>query len=125
MGGLLSKIKGARGVEWIAILAGLAIAVLLMARPAGDAGGGATDLEARLARVLSSIDGAGRVQVVINQEDVIAAFGQSAQPRIIGVLVVAEGADDLKVALELMRAVQALTGAERTAIEVMKMGKER
>jgi len=124
MGGLLAKIKGARGVEWIAILAGLAIAVLLMARPAGDAGG-ATDLEARLARALSSIDGAGRVQVVINQEDVIAAFGQSAQPRIIGVLVVAEGADDLKVALELMRAVQALTGAERTAIEVMKMGKER
>jgi len=123
MTGWLARLKGARGIEWIALIAGLAVAVLLMARPSGDAGGG-NDLESRLSRALSSVAGAGRVQVVINQEEAVTAFGQSAPPRVLGVLVVAEGADDLKVALELVRAVQALTGVERSAVEVMKMKKE-
>ena len=44
------------------------------------------------------------------------------EPQVRGVLVVAEGAGDPSVRLDLQRAVQAVTGAPLKAIEVFEMG---
>lgn len=123
LGGMFAKIKAARGLEWILLIVVAAIAVLMLGQGGGEAPSGAgTELEERMERVLSSIEGAGKVRVMINSEEIAQAFSQSPQgEKVIGVLVVAEGAGDLKVAMEISRAVRALTGVDASAIEVMKM----
>ena len=89
-------------------------------------------LEKRLAAALSQLEGAGCVEVVIYQESrdassdhasaVFSVLGtssqQTTQPS--GVLVLAQGADDLRVRLENARAVQALLGVPAANIEVLK-----
>lgn len=107
---ILSALRGVKRAEWIILIALAAIFALIWASGALDGGApGATQIESRVASVLSRVEGAGRVQVLIGE-------GEGA-----GVLVVAEGADDLRVALELARAVQALLGVENSRIEVLKM----
>lgn len=70
--------------------------------------------EARLAKVLSSMEGAGAVQVALfYQED-------GATP--CGVVVVADGADDIAVQLRLARAVTTLLHIDANAVEVFKRG---
>ena len=101
--------RGAKGIQWIALAAAVAVAALIWAA----SGGGAqesTQLERRVAQALSQVENAGRVRVLIGE-------GEEA-----GVLVVAEGADDLKVALELAQAVKTVLGVENSRIQVLKMG---
>lgn len=128
---LMNRLRGVRHLEWILLALCLAAGILLLGRAGWvepDAGAHATPLEQRLERVLSSVSGAGRVRVLVKEsEAAVAAFGQSpstAQAQVEGVLVVAEGAGDLRVSLELNRAVQALLGVDASAIEVLKMEKE-
>lgn len=103
-------LRGAKRIEWIALAAALAVAALIWAS-SGRSGqtAAATEQERRVAQVLSQVDNAGRVQVLIGE-------GEDA-----GVLVVAEGADDIGVALRLAQAVQTLLGVENSRIEVLKM----
>lgn len=63
--------------------------------------------EARMQRLLSEIDGAGRVSVMISRD------GD-------GVVVAASGAGDVRVMLEMQRAVQTLTGLDIDRIEIIK-----
>lgn len=70
--------------------------------------------EARLARVLSSMEGAGRVEVAVFHQE------ESALPS--GAVVVAQGADDVGVRLRLTRAVCTLLGLESTQVDVFKSG---
>ncbi|NLG24795.1 MAG: hypothetical protein GX558_05530 [Clostridiales bacterium] len=121
---LVGRLRGARGIEWIVLLAAVAAAALIWAQ--GETGGdqaAPTALEARMERVLSAVEGAGRVRVMVNADEAAAAFsmGGAAEAQVKGVVIVAEGAGDLKVALALARAAQALTGAPASAIEVMEM----
>ena len=123
---MLAKLRGVRGFEWIALLIVLSVAALLIGQGAPSREAGSTELEARMERVLSSVAGAGRVRVMIHTEDAVSAFGGGASaPKILGVVVVAEGASDLRVALELARAARSLTGVDADAIEVFKMEGER
>ena len=85
----LGELKAARNIEWF--LAILAIAVLLL----------------RLSAILSRIEGAGSVEAMISED------GSN------GVLIVAEGADDLGVCLHLQYAVQTLLGTESSRIEIV------
>ena len=62
-------------------------------------------------RILSKIDGAGRVHVMIARDD-----GGDCT----GVVVVASGAEDVEVMLRLQRAVQALTDLELSQIEIVR-----
>jgi hypothetical protein len=127
---LWDKIKGIRHLEWILpiILIGLAGSVLTQGSvsPAGDAT--QTALEKRLAHVLSAVEGAGRVEVIVHmtaQEPAAqaGAFGalpaQQGEPKPGGVIVVAEGADRLQVRLALARAVQTLLDLPASAVEVL------
>ena len=105
---LAELLKGARRIEfWIAAAAVCALLALAL-------GGGADtrtdDVEARMERILSSIEGAGRVAVMLS--------GAEGAPE--GAVIAASGADSVRVALELQRAVRALTGLELEKIEIVK-----
>ena len=101
-------LKGARRIEfWIAVAAACALLALALG---GGAGSEPVGTEARMERVLSRIEGAGRVTVMLSD----------AEGAPVGAVVAASGADDVRVALELQRAVRALTGLELEQIEIVK-----
>lgn len=127
-GGLLAALKSVKHIEWIVVLL-LVGAVLLIASnmlPTAEKekepeappslSASAEPLEARMEATLSLIDGAGDVRVLVNR-----AEGSDA---IVGVIVVADGADSLAVRLELSRAVQSLLGVPQSNIEIFAMAKE-
>ena len=104
-----------------------AAAVLLALMLAGtDSGSTATQEEQRIAQVLSAMAGAGRVEVALyyaqQETDVFASSAASAPT---GALVVAEGADDMAVRLNLIRAVRTLLGLPENAVDVFVMEGER
>ncbi len=124
----ISRLLGMRHIQWIVLVIALGLlgSLLLTDAPSGTvATGQPTELEQRLAQVLSAIDGAGQVQVVVHQQADLAqtagAFGateRQATPS--GVIVVAEGAGDIAVRLALARAVQTLLGLPASAVEVLQ-----
>ena len=74
-----------------------------------------------LEAVLSAVRGAGRVRVLVSSgEGDSQAFAQDPQ-LVRGVVIVADGADDVRVALELTGAAQALLGVDADKIQVLKM----
>lgn len=73
-----------------------------------------TDEEARLSRVLSAMAGAGSVEVAVFYQD------ETADP--CGAVIVAQGADDVGVRLQLTRAVCTLLGLEASQVDVFKLG---
>ena len=122
MGNFWAALKGAKRLEWIVLLAvAAALILLLTSRSAQE--GQQTALEARMEAVLSAVRGAGRVRVLVTAgEGDSQAFAQQAQAGTVqGVVIVAEGADDVRVALELSGAAQALLGVDAERIQVLKM----
>ena len=115
----LNRLRAVRHIEWILLLALGAAAVLIVTGASEDAPPGRTALEARMESVLSCISGAGSVRVLVNQ-GAESAFASAESP-VQGVVVVAEGADDLRVSLELQQAVQALLGVDAARIEILAM----
>ena len=119
----------------------------------------ADDLEKRLEAALSKVDGAGKVEVVINyasstelvpatSEDIqssssseddrftenrvekkgiaTASGGEAViiredQPEVRGVIVVAQGAGDIGVRMDLLHAVTTLLGVDADKVEILKM----
>lgn len=127
---LLARLRGVRGGEWLAAAVALALlGIVLMnggLRPSADV---RTDLEKRLEGVLSQVEGAGRVRVLVSQRQesvtgVFSAREESAEPEIQGVLVVADGAGDLRVRLALTQAVRALLRVEAANIEIVEMRRD-
>ena len=104
---ILEELKGARKIEWFLIV--FAIAALLLTQ-LGDSALSSAHLsqqEKRLCEILKKIEGAGSVEVMISDNPLA------------GVLVVSEGADDLRVCLRLQYAVQTLLGTEASRIEIL------
>lgn len=112
----LDRLRGVKHIGWVLLAASLAALVLA---GGGETGlnTGATGLERRMESVLSCVEGAGRVRVLVN------GGGQEETPRSGqgGVVVVAEGAGELRVRMELERAVTALLGVESSQIEILGM----
>ena len=108
-----------------------AVLVLLAALALILLGGGfgrreSTDLEARIARTLSQMEGAGRVQVVIatrsretSGSGLLASGAQQAGETPCGAVAVAEGAGDPLVRMELEQALCALLGLPASAVSVV------
>ena len=75
----------------------------------------AGSVEERLAHVLSQIAGAGQVEVLVTEGD----------QGVLGVLVVADGAQELSVRTELMRAAMTALDVPADAVEVFaRQGEE-
>ena len=69
------------------------------------------DEERRLAAILGGIEGAGRVETMITRRD----------DEVVGVLVIAEGADDIKVMLKLLEATTTAMGVDKSIVDVYTM----
>lgn len=70
-----------------------------------------TEEEKRLSNVLENIEGAGQVEVMITRKD----------DEVVGILVIAEGADDISVQLKLQRATVSAMGVDKDVVEICKM----
>ena len=106
---------------WIAAVAAAVLLALTMVQPQGSS---ASQQEKRIAEVLSAIAGAGKVEVVLYyapQETDVFASSASASPT--GAVVVAQGADDPLVELQLRQALCALLGIPDHAVSILTGGK--
>ena len=161
---LIKKIRGIKNIEIILGLVIIAVIIIIYSTVStlktqdeeAASGNAGTELEARLGAILSEIEGAGEVEVMITyastSEPITATStnthstttssggsetttttsttnpviqGSSAvilgekMPEIIGVLVVAEGAKDVKVQLRLRDAVRTVLGIKSNAIQIL------
>lgn len=96
---------------WLLALLGLCVALCLL----GGMGGSSMEpgRDERLAAILSAIDGAGRVEAAV----FCAADGTTPT----GAVIVAAGAEDMTVQLQLARAAATLLGLEAEQIEIFKL----
>jgi stage III sporulation protein AG len=118
---LCKKLRGIKHIELIVSLVIIAVALLIYAgiktapqnvpqpTSAGTVSESMTLEETRLSAVLSKIEGAGRVTVMI---------AKSEEGRSTGVVIVADGAGNPKVKLKLVEAAEAALGLPGSAIEV-------
>ena len=81
------------------------------------------EMELRLKNVLSSMEGVGKVEVMVSmeteQESVFGTSGQSQ--KVCGVVVVAEGAGNATVDARITEAVKALFSVDSHKISIVKM----
>ena len=106
--------KGKTGL-WLAAALAFAACCLLLSSNGTQT---ASQEERRMAEVLSTIAGAGEVEIVLyrNQQNVFEDGGM-----VTGAVVVAQGADDAGVRLRLIRAVRTLLGLPENAVDVFAM----
>lgn len=129
--GLLKNAGKLRYIQWIAVLIGAGIllwsilapitkaeeqpAAPAIAQPAQQ-----SETEQRLGDVLSLIDGAGSVRTFITWESGEGAAGDAVR----GVIIVAEGAEDIAVQMELRRAARVALHISAQQVEVFAMKNE-
>lgn len=104
-----------RSLLWC--MAALAALVALLLLGGGGEANYAGREEKRMAQVLSLIEGAGDVEVALFYAP--DGSGKASQPT--GAVVVAQGADQLPVRLELIRAVRTLLSLPEAAVDVFAM----
>ena len=106
-------------VYGVLILAGVLLLISVFTAEGGFMGlsvsgqdkGDTTDVERRLSEVLSGINGAGSVDVMVVQDEAGLARG---------VIVIAEGAADASVRVMLKRAVQTVLAIDSGTVEVFE-----
>ena len=120
---VLSRLRAALTPQAVMLLAA---ALLLCWLAAASQRTDASPLEERLARTLSCMDGAGRVEVTIRTREVASsggALGASVSESVpCGAVVVAQGAQDPLVKMELRQAVCALLGLPASSVSVVTGG---
>ena len=120
---VLSRLRAALTPQAVVLLAA---ALLLCWLAAASQRTGALPLETRLARTLSCMEGAGRVEVTIRTREVASsggALGASERESVpCGAVVVAQGAQDPLVKMELRQAVCALLGLPASSVSVVTGG---
>lgn len=79
-----------------------------------------TSLELRLQNMLESMEGAGRVRVMLMTGEQQGIY-QSGETEVRGVLIAAEGASDPVVVQKIQQAVMALFQIEAHKIKIIKM----
>ena len=102
--------RSARGRTYL-IIALIALLCLIVMNGSVDNGASATPMEKRMEGVLSQIDGAGKVKVMVRED----------KDEIVGVLVVCEGARDVGVRLRIQKAVNTLLAIDNDRIDVALM----
>lgn len=114
----LEAVKGMKGGVWLLLIAACAAALLLPGSSSGKTG--MTEEEQRYSATLSRIAGAGEVRISIAYAQSASSFGSgSRQPT--GAVIVAQGAGNVAVRLELLRAAEALLGLTAQEVEVFAM----
>ncbi len=115
----LEKLRAVKGGGFILLAVCCAAAALLLPL-GGSTSSGMTEEEQRLSATLSRIAGAGETRVSIFYAQPASAFG-SVNREVIGAVIVARGAGDVRVRLDLCRAAEALLGLSARQVEVFPM----
>lgn len=111
----VKKLRGVKNIQIIALVFIIAVGLIIyssvMTARTGAQDGAASVMSAeeqRLSAALSSIEGAGSVQAMITEhKDVI-----------VGVIVIAEGADNITVRLKLLDAAATALGVSKQIVNV-------
>lgn len=120
----LAKWSKNKKMEWLVALV-LVLVVLLALWPpqTGSTQQTAADeLTARMEAVLSRIQGAGLVEVVISYAASEGNFSAASAKVPVGAVIVAQGAGDIRVQMELERAARTLLDVKAGAVQVFRMG---
>lgn len=107
--------RDGKGGLWLALALAVLACLLMLG---GEGKTEATQNERRIAEVLSAISGAGKVEVALFYT--ASSYGNDVGTPT-GAVVVAEGAADLGVRLDLIRAVRTLLGLPEKAVDVFVM----
>ncbi len=79
--------------------------------------------EDRLAHILSNIEGAGEVKVMLSAgEEPSSMFAEKKGSEYIGAVILAEGGEKSSVRAKIIKAVEAVTGLEAHRIIVYRLG---
>lgn len=116
---VVRKIKKIKNVQLIAAVFIIAIALIIYSgvsagknQPAEQVSDTAMDSEEiRLGAMLGGIEGAGKVETMITRRD----------NTIVGVLIIAEGANDIGVMLKLLDAATTALGVDQSIVDVYAM----
>ena len=114
--GVIEKIKGIKNIKIIVLIFIIAIALIIYSNVATTKQSAQTfqnDEEARLSSRLSSVEGAGEVETMITKSS-----GQ-----VVGVLVIADGANNPLVRLRLLQAASSALGVDSEIVSVMSRTK--
>ena len=117
----MERLRAVRHIEWALLALLAAAALMLLSSSSPDGTGQGNELERRMEAVLECVRGAGEVRVLVNGTENSDPFSGQGDRAVIGVLVVAEGAENLNVSMALGRAVQTLLGIEADQIEILEM----
>lgn len=107
---LIERLRGARRVEWFALMALIALLALLLMNQRSASTDTKTELEKRLEAVLSRIDGAGAVSVMVHTD------GNGA---VSGVAVIAPKLTDVGAYLSIQSALVTLLEVDYEDIEIV------
>ncbi|MBQ9263886.1 MAG: hypothetical protein IJ189_06690 [Clostridia bacterium] len=117
----LDKIKALKMGPWLLAVLCCALAALLMSVSPGQTTA-MTEEESRISQTLSRIAGAGQTRVAVYYAQEAAAFGTGSGGKTpVGAVIVAQGAGDIAVRLQLQRAAQTLLGLSAQQVEVFPM----
>lgn len=108
---LIEAFKSARKTEIIIVAAALIVLLMLGIGNSIPGDGTVTEMESRMQRILSQIEGAGRVKVMLSEDD---------SGSLTGAVIAASGAEEIAVRLRLQQAVRTLTELKLDQIEVVK-----
>lgn len=105
---------------WVAVGLLALAGALAMVQPGKDGGTGTAE-ERRVADILGAIAGAGRVEVALFYAPSSDGLTGGKNEQLTGAVVVADGARDMEVRLNLIRAVRTLLSLPETAVDVFIM----
>ena len=117
LGLIIEKIKNVKNIQIIVAILIIAVALIIYSnviskksvKSSSQSGNTVmTEEETRLAAVLSQIDGAGQVSAMITKND----------GNIVGVIVIAQGADNITVRLRLLDAAATALGVNKNIVSV-------
>lgn len=110
------KLKSIKNIQIIVAIFIIAVALIIYSSVMSSRGGKSeatssvmTSDEQRLSAILSRIEGAGDVEAMITVSD----------KKIVGVLIIAEGADSITVRVRLMEAAATALGVDKNIVSVL------
>ncbi len=117
------SLKAIKPMQWLMLFIFLCVGLSLVLNqtPASHS----SDEEVRISAILSAIDGAGKTQIAVfyqTSDEAKTSLSQTAQSAVpVGAVIVSEGASDIGVRLNLIRATRTLLGLSEDAVEVFSM----
>ena len=108
---LIESLRSVRKAELLILTVFLCVGLMVLLNGTREAD---MSVEGRMCAILSNIEGAGKVHVMLSTD---------AEGGCTGAVITAEGADDVRTMLEIQRAVRTLTGLPLERIEIVKSGK--